>query len=228
MDADGSIERSPTIAALFDVPVVAFEAHGPVDPGVLAPEEAVHVARAVPKRVGEFAAGRACARRALEELGVRDSILRVGPDREPLWPAGVVGSITHTAGFCAVAAARTAVVAALGLDAEHRDAVHRRLWRQIATGEELLWLDSLPAERATEMATLIFSAKETFYKCQFALTHEWLNFTDVSVSVEADRFEILPRRKLALEAFAPAPWRGRHALERALVVTGCGLSARSV
>jgi 4'-phosphopantetheinyl transferase EntD len=228
MDADGSIQFSQTIAGLFAVPVAAFEAHGAVDPGVLAPEEAAHVARAVPKRVGEFAAGRACARRALAELGVPDFILRVGPDREPLWPAAVAGSITHTAQFCAAAAARTTLVAALGIDAERRGAVHRRLWRQIATSEELAWLESLAPDRAQEMATVLFSAKEAFYKCQFTLTREWLNFSDVSVAIGPDAFRVSPRRRLALEALAPPPWHGRHALERSLIVAGCSLPARPV
>jgi len=228
MDTDSLIQCSPTIAGLFAEPVTAFEAHGPVDPRVLAPEEAAHVERAVPKRVGEFAAGRACARRALEELGVPNFVLRVGPEREPLWPEGIAGSITHTAGFCAAVAARTTHHAALGLDAERREAVHRRLWRQIATSEELCWLESLPPEQAGEMATLIFSAKEAFYKCQFALTREWLNFGDVSVSVGPDGFQISPRRKLALEVHAPPPWRGRHAHVRSLIIAGCGLPPRSV
>ena len=228
MEAHSSIQRSPTIAGLFAVPVAAFEAHGPIDPRVLAPEEAAHVERAVPKRVGEFAAGRACARRALEELGVRDFVLRVGSEREPLWPAGIAGSITHTAGFCAAVAAHTTLVAALGLDAEHREAVHRRLWRQIATPEEISWLESLDSDQADEMATLIFSAKEAFYKCQFAVTREWLNFSDVSVSVGPRDFEIRPLRRLALELRASPPWRGRHAPERSLIVAGCSLPARSV
>jgi len=228
MDPNGSIQPSLTIARLFAEPVAAFEARGPIDPRVLAPEEAAHVARAVPKRVGEFAAGRACARRALAELGVPDFILRVGPDREPLWPEGIAGSITHTERFCAAAAARTTVVAALGLDAERRDAVHRGLWRQIATSQELAWLESCAAERADEMATLIFSAKEAFYKCQFTLTREWLNFNDVSVSVGPDGFRIVPQRRLAIEALAAPPWRGRHVLEGALVVAGCSLPPRAV
>ncbi len=225
---DGSIQRSQLIEGLFDEPVAAFEARGPVDPGALAPQEAEHVARAVPKRVGEFAAGRACARRALAELGIADFVLRAGPDREPLWPPGIVGSITHTAGFCGVAAARAEVFAALGLDAERRDAVQRRLWRQIATAAELRWLESLAPEQATDMGALLFSAKEAFYKCQFPLTREWLDFRDVSVSVGPDAFQILPQRALAIEAIAPAPWRGRHALERTLILTGCSLPALAV
>gem|GEM_PF-224526 len=223
---DGSIQPSPLIAGLYAEPVCAFEARGPVDPGALARAEAEYVARAVPKRAGEFAAGRACARRALAGLGITEFALRVGADREPLWPAGVTGSITHTAGFCGVVAARTAVVASLGLDAERRDAVHRRLWRRIATPEELAWLESLAPDLAPDMAALIFSAKEAFYKCQFPLTREWLDFSAVSVSVGPGSFEVRPRRALALESLARPPWRGRHALDRSLILTGCSLPRR--
>lgn len=228
MDTVGSIQRSPTLAALFGAPVAAFETREPGDPRMLAPEEAAHVARAAPKRVAEFAASRACARSALAELGVPQFILLVGPDREPLWPPGVVGSITHVTGFCGVVAARIGTVRSLGLDAERRDAVHQRLWRQIATTEELVRLESLNPDSATEFATLIFSAKEAFYKCQFPLTREWLSFNDVSVSVERDTFEILPRRTLALEAIAPAPWSGRFTRTDALVLSGCMLAAASI
>ena len=223
MDTDGSIQRSSTIAALFAEPVAAFATRGPVDPRALAPEEAAHVARAAPKRVAEFAAGRACARRALAELGVPEFTLLVGPDREPLWPPDVVGSITHAAGFCGVVAARIGTVRSLGLDAERRDAVHQRLWRQIATAEELGWLESLAPDRAVDMATLIFSAKESFYKCQFPLTREWVAFGDVSVSIHQGAFEVLPRRTLALAAIAPGPWGGRFALTESFVLTGCTL-----
>lgn len=228
MQADDSIQRSPMLAALFAEPVAAFEARGTVDPRVLTPEEAAHVARAVPKRVAEFAASRACARRALAELGIPEFALLVGPDREPLWPPGVVGSITHVAGFCGVVAARVGTVSSLGVDAERRDAVHRRLWGQIATSEELAWLESLNPDTAIESATLLFSAKEAFYKCQFPLTREWLSFNDVSVSVQHNSFEILPQRTIALGAIAPAPWSGRFAVTDALVLTGCALSAQPV
>lgn len=221
-----SIQPSRLIAGLFGAHVAAFEVREPVDATALAAEEAVHVARAVPKRVGEFAAGRACARRALAELAITGFALRVGPDREPLWPDDVAGSITHTAGFCGAVAARKTVVGALGLDAERRDAVHRRLWPQIAAPEELLWLESLPADASVDAATLLFSAKEAFYKCQFPLTREWLNFGDVSVSVGPQTFEVKPLRSLALATLSLPPWQGRHARDGSLILAGCSLPPR--
>jgi 4'-phosphopantetheinyl transferase EntD len=225
---DGSIQPSVLIAGLFTERVSAFETRGPVDARTLAAEEAEHVARAVPKRVGEFAAGRACARRALRELGIKDFALRVGPDRAPLWPPLATGSITHTSGFCGAVVARRTELAAVGIDPARRDAVHRRLWPRIALPQEIEWLEGLPPERAGDMATLLFSVREAFYKCQFALTREWLDFGDVSVSIGPAAFQILPRRTLALEALAPPPWGGRDVFEGGLILTGCGVPGRSV
>lgn len=221
-----NLRVSRLLGGLFSCRVIAFEAREPIGPETLRAEEARYVRRAVAKRAGEFAAGRACARRALAELAIADFPLRVGADREPLWPEGITGSITHTAGFCGVVVARTTEAASLGVDAERRGAVHRRLWRQIATPPEIQWLGTLPAARAADMATLLFSAKEAFFKCQFPLTREWLNFSDVSVSVESGALRIAPARPLALQALTPAPWAGRYALRDALVVAGFGLPPR--
>jgi 4'-phosphopantetheinyl transferase EntD len=220
-----NVRASRLLGRLFSARVIAFEARQPLGPETLRTEEARYIARAVPKRVGEFAAGRACARRALAQLAITDFPLRVGADREPLWPEGITGSITHTAGFCGVVVARKTGVLALGIDAELASAVHPGLWRQIATAEELRWLAGLPGSRAATMASVVFSAKEAFFKCQFPLTREWLNFADVTVHVERRALRIAPCRALALEALVPGPWSGRYALEDALVVTGVSLPA---
>ncbi len=228
-----NLRASRLLGGLFANRVIAFEAREPIGPESLLEEEARYVRRAVHKRVGEFAAGRACARRALAELAITSFPLRVGADREPLWPNGITGSITHTAGFCGVVVARTSEAASLGIDAEQRDAVHRRLWRHIATPEELRWLEAFPPSRAADMAALVFSAKEAFFKCQFPLTREWLSFADVSVSVEPGAARtgphsvgVTPRRGVALQGLPPPPWAGRYALRGALVVTGFGLPPR--
>jgi 4'-phosphopantetheinyl transferase EntD len=220
---DAAITVSTLLRALFAAPVTAFESRGPVSASVLLPEEAAYVARAVPKRVGEFAAGRACARRALAELEITDFPLRVGPDREPLWPERIAGSITHTADYCGVVVARTSVLASLGVDAERRDAVRPELWRHIATADEQAQLRGLPDQLARERASLVFSAKESFFKCQYYLTRQWLKFSDVSVSVDEGSFRIHPRAPLALQMLRAPPWEGRFAVEGALIVTGIGL-----
>lgn len=170
-------------AALFPDGTVAAELRGAGDASRLKPEEARSVERAVPKRMSEFAAGRQCARRALAELGLGDAPITVAPDRQPLWPPGVVGSITHTTGLCAAVVAESSRLAALGVDTERAGAVKPELWQTICIAEESAWIGALaPGERAAAV-TLLFSAKEAFYKCQYPLLGERFGFSDVFVTV---------------------------------------------
>ena len=221
-----AVKASQRLASLFQIPVAAFETCSGIDPATLHPEEAACVARAAPRRVAQFAAGRACAHAALTQLGVAQPVLRVGPDREPLWPEGITGSITHTGDYCAAVAAPRLQLAALGIDAEERGAVRRQLWRHIATAEERAWLEALPAQQLGDMSSVLFSAKEAFFKCQYPLTRQWVGFADVIISIEADLFRVAPRAALRLAEHAPPPWCGRFALDGALVLTGIALPAR--
>ena len=171
--------------ALFDdaLPAdFALEYGDPREPSLpLFPEELSFVASAVDKRRLEFARGRQCARAALRRLGVADAPLLTGSQREPLWPAGVVGSITHTSGLCLAAVARQTSYAGVGIDVEPAAPLELAIAQRIATEPEMCALASLPPLLA---ARLIFSAKEAFYKCQFYRTRQFLGFFDVSIELE--------------------------------------------
>jgi 4'-phosphopantetheinyl transferase EntD len=87
-------------------PAEAFD--DPPD-GVLFPEEAA-ISRAVEKRRRDFRTVRHCSRRALRELGVPPTAVAPGERRKPVWPPGVVGSLTHCTGYRAAAVAHIRVV----------------------------------------------------------------------------------------------------------------------
>jgi 4'-phosphopantetheinyl transferase EntD len=215
-----SVNAAPHIAALFAAGAVAFETRDAFAADTLLPEELPFVARAVSRRVHDFAGGRACARAALGQLGFNDVALPADASRAPLWPPGICGSITHTHGFCAAVAAATADIRALGLDVETVDSVRPQLWHRICGSEELATLESADSAAAIAAATLIFSAKEAFYKCQHFLTGQWLGFTDVSISIEADGFTVRPTRNLEISQRFPGPWQGRYVRAFGLVMTG--------
>ena len=145
--------------------------------------ESALVERAVAHRRREFEMGRQCARRALHRLGVTQFPLLIGHSREPLWPHGIVGSITHTDIFCGAVVGSTALFRGVGIDAEPAEPVEARLAQRIATEHEITRLRLFEPALS---ATLLFSAKESIYKCQFQCTNTWLNFRDVAVEVEAD------------------------------------------
>jgi 4'-phosphopantetheinyl transferase EntD len=215
---NGAPALAPTLASLFPSRVAAAQLTGSGDPATLLPEEAAFVQKAVLKRRQEFAAGRACARLALSEFGVANSAIFAAPDRQPIWPPAFTGSITHTGGFCAAVVAQRHVIRSLGIDTETVGDVGRDLWTTICNDAELRWLLDSSADSQIEAATLVFSAKEALYKCQYPLTGEWLDFHDLEVTVSeagigpGGDFSIRAVRPVAFERFAPLPMRGRYLL----------------
>jgi 4'-phosphopantetheinyl transferase EntD len=146
------------------------------------PDEAAAVARAVPSRQAEFAAGRAAARQALRLLGQAAAAIPAGPNRQPLWPPGISGSISHSAGI-AVAALRRG--APLGLDVEPDEGLDPDLWPVICGPEEL---DALPIPDRGHYVRQVFSAKEAAYKAQYPLTHTLIGFDAMTVRLSETGF----------------------------------------
>ncbi len=179
-----AVRESPDLAALLPAGVQAAELRGAGDPKALFPEERSGQDKWAAKRVAEFAAGRQCAHFALRRLGIEPSPLLSRPDRRPAWPDGIVGSITHCKGFGAAVVARDSSVRSLGLDAEVFDAVDQHLWPRVLNTSEFAWVHSKPEPERRLWATVVFSAKEAFYKCQFGVTGNWLEFSDAHVEIE--------------------------------------------
>jgi 4'-phosphopantetheinyl transferase EntD len=188
--ADGRATQSPgSLQRILPAGVIAVEQWGLGCEQDLLPEEVCYVKKAVSKRRLEFAAGRRCARLALARLGVLPGPILAGVDRAPCWPGAVVGSITHTGEYCAAAVGWMTQFRGIGIDAEQLGAVDPSLWPAVCSAEEHAWLLSEPEERRPELATKFFCAKEAFYKCQYAVTGQWLDFHEVAVTIAADAFD---------------------------------------
>jgi len=81
-------------------------------------EEKTYVTSAVPARVREFAAGRSLARNLMSHRDVHPKSIPAGPGGQPIWPAGITGSISHTASHIGVAVASQDLYQGIGLDIE--------------------------------------------------------------------------------------------------------------
>jgi 4'-phosphopantetheinyl transferase EntD len=150
----------------------------------LHPEENRHVAQAGEKRRRDFALGRICARAALASLGHGDAVIAVGEKGAPVWPAGIVGSITHTGRYAAAIVGDAHGFEGVGVDAERVGGVGEDLWPRLFTGGEC---DQLMArENRALAATLLFSAKEAVYKA-WALKGA-LAFRDIHIALEDGGF----------------------------------------
>ncbi|HET8707618.1 MAG TPA: 4'-phosphopantetheinyl transferase superfamily protein [Pseudomonadales bacterium] len=164
---------------------VQFEIANPEDfSAVLPVQEQALIERAVEKRRREFTAGRVCARRALQKLGQPVDYLLIGEQRQPQWPSGVVGSISHCPGFCAAAVAESHRVMSIGFDAEQRAGLGEELHRIILRPEEMHALAQLPATLPWDRMT--FSAKECIHKVYFPLNSYTLDFVDARVRFNPD------------------------------------------
>ncbi|MFV0512335.1 MAG: 4'-phosphopantetheinyl transferase [Jhaorihella sp.] len=190
------------------------------------PEEVAGLPRASTKRRRDFAAGRAAAHRAMRGLGGPARPVRIGPDRAPVWPGGLTGSISHSDTACLAAVARSDMVRAIGLDVEDDAGLEPELVATICSETERAWLSGLPPAEAGRMARLIFSAKECAYKCQYVLSRTLFGF---------DTLEILPdpgtgRFEAAFAAAVPpfaagTRLTGRFAIGAGLIVTAMTLPA---
>lgn len=129
------------------------------------------------KRKAEHLAGRQAALHALQEHGNRQ-IPDIGPRRQPLWPDGFYGSISH----CGTTALAVVSREPVGVDLEtcFSEAMCEELTDSIITAEEqrVLHASGLPYSLAL---TLAFSAKESAFKAFSFMTADLPGFAAARV-----------------------------------------------
>ncbi|AIY42533.1 4'-phosphopantetheinyl transferase entD [Collimonas arenae] len=152
-----------------------LKAEGIVLPGALA--------NAVLKRQVEFAAGRFCARQALQKLGYGSvATLAIGEHRAPVWPEGYLGSISHGDGQAMAVAARSQEWRALGIDIETvlTNAAAQPLVEHLMTAAELA-IGTAAGMTLERWLSLVFSAKESLFKALYPFVGRYFDFLDAEV-----------------------------------------------
>lgn len=137
------------------------------------------ISRSVRKRQAEFFYGRSMARLAMRHIGCGNSDVPIGPSGEPVWPSGIVGSITHTDGMAAAAVAKISKFSAIGIDVERivMPAAQAAVTSIVLCEKEISLLQEFSKEISWAMAlTLVFSAKESLFKAAFASVGQYFNF----------------------------------------------------
>jgi len=224
-DPNTSLESTRSrLAGLFEQPgIVTRESSLEGSDEWLYPEEIALISGCVAKRRLEFAASRRCARKALAILGITNFPLLPGQDRAPIWPPGVVGSITHTdgcsSGYCGVAVANRDLTCGLGIDAEPSLPLPRELWPQVLDDQEQR--DALATARPGIQARLVFSAKETTYKARYPSLRQFLEFSDVHVHINSEEGIFFAHLVGSAARIWPTNQRlvGRLVIDDALIVT---------
>ncbi|WP_434626788.1 4'-phosphopantetheinyl transferase family protein [Chromobacterium sp. CV08] len=205
------------LASRFEL--AAYHDDGFADFGVAFPDS---LGRAVPKRRAEFLAGRRLGREAVVRLTGHAADIAIGPQREPLWPGGVRGSISHS-GDLAVCLATTAADALVGIDVENLLAASGReaVLRMCTRDEELPLLNASPVGENTAL-TLLFSAKEALFKALFPRVGAYFDFQAASLGeldAAAGRLTLTLTEDLGRAYRAGQRFPVRFAVEAARVMT---------
>ncbi len=189
---------------------------------VLQAEEQL-IAQASSKRQREFRAGRHCAHTALQQLGLAKQAILRDANRAPLWPKGYLGSISHCQDLCIAACAKQHPIISLGLDAEPMQPIKPGVEQYIQTKAEMAYLKSL-VPRLPER--LVFSAKESLYKCFYPLLKTFFGFhtVEIVIDVEKKHFGFKPVRNAKVDFPKNMTFHGRYEMTATHLVTGCYLT----
>ncbi|MFI5699350.1 4'-phosphopantetheinyl transferase [Streptomyces xanthochromogenes] len=187
MGPEKNSRQAALIEFLLPAPMASAERYEDVPGDTLFPSEHRVISGAGSARRREFATVRACARTALGQLGIPAGPILPGDEGAPRWPRGVVGSMTHCAGYRAAAVARRSDIAAVGIDAEPDAPIPIRVRARVTVAEERTHLAELGVRRpGVSWDRLLFSAKESVFKAWYPWTGRWLEFDQVVVTLSPD------------------------------------------
>ncbi len=183
---------------LPDNTVIAMSLGAPAD-FELHPEEQSLTGSMAKKRLEDFKSSRYVASLALNQLGYENFPLLINQHRGPVWPRTVVGSLTHCDGIAFAVANYNSAVRSIGIDLEAYTTMAPNLYRMICSEQELTHLQQF--EQPELMAKVIFSVKESIYKCLNPLLNEWIDFKDVSIELDpqARKYRAAPNSKIAAQ-----------------------------
>jgi 4'-phosphopantetheinyl transferase EntD len=184
-------------------------------------EEEALIEGAAEKRQREFRAGRHAAHAALARLNAPDLPLLRGERREPLWPAGFTGSIAHCRDLCVAVCTKREEIEGLGIDVEPLEPLPQGVDRFIHTEAEAAFIANNPG---THPERLIFSAKESLYKCYYPLLQRYFGFQSVTLTfdMQRQRYHFTPTERSEI-SFPASRFEGRFAIGDNHLATACFL-----
>lgn len=148
-----------------------------------------HSKSAINKRSQEFEVGRFCARHALKQLQpALDTEIPADTDRKPIWPPEIVGSISHSHHYAWAVSAKKENISSIGIDTEI--IVNGRTFQQVVneiTVEAEQELFSKVHHDIETAFTILFSAKESIYKCLYPRNEQFFGFHDVLLIAAQDQ-----------------------------------------
>lgn len=186
---------------------------------------------AIPERQREFSRGRFCAHQAIRRLGESVSPILAESSRKPIWPKGLLGSITHCKWYTAAVVGRTSDYEGIGIDVEENLPLPEGVWGVITTADERWHYENDMTGWASRSQVawdrLWFSAKESVYKAWSCLTDQWLDFQDCTIRFDKTSASFCAEIRKAISQGAiggegvdnPLRWEGQFVCTREYVLT---------
>ena len=179
-------------------------------------------------RKEHYRSGRICAGEVLSKLGtLGQPVLRDPQTREPLWPEGISGAITHSGNWAAAAAGKTSDVLGIGIDLEDLERqVDSRISRHVCIPEEQKWLQECGEDFLEQNLKIIFSAKESIFKAFFPYTRTYLHFHDARILMEQTFFQKSKSDSLSVKEknSKPAKFEFEYLMLNEKVISQTGIS----
>lgn len=156
-----------------------------------------------PSRRAQFLAGRLAAKQALESSQCFESAEQVpiGKHREPIWPSSLIGSISHSEPYSIAAVQpQTDTFSGLGLDIQSlvaSDTQHQISATILTKQDESLLTQGFSNLSESQLFTIIFSAKESFFKAVFNTVGDYFDFDAVSaVDINSSKLTLKTEKSL--------------------------------
>ena len=179
-------------------------------------------------RKEHYRSGRICAGEVLSKLGtIGQPVLSDPQTREPLWPEGISGAITHSGKWAAAAAGKTSDVLGIGIDLEDLERqVDSRISRHVCLPEEQKWLQECGEDFLEQNLKIIFSAKESIFKAFFPYTRTYLHFHDARILMEQTFFQNSKSDSLSVKEknSKPAKFEFEYLMLNDKVISQTGIS----
>jgi 4'-phosphopantetheinyl transferase EntD len=165
----------------------------PGDEDALLDAEAASIASAVIEVRRASGAARIVARGLLAQLGCSGIAVPRGASGEPIWPAGMSGSLAHDERVAVAAVGKRSEIGTVGIDVEPAEVLPPEMLELIATPQELRKIAADPLR-----GRLLFAVKEAVYKAVFPRDREFLEFRDIEVDLAARKAVTRTGHALAL------------------------------
>jgi 4'-phosphopantetheinyl transferase EntD len=228
MTSNLSLKYKKTLDSLFPSQIKLVLTQQTPELHLLEPGERELVENFTAKKQAEFAAGRQCARQALAYFGIKNHAILKDETGRPIWPEGFTGSISHCQGMYGAAVCKSSACKSLGFDVEliPRKIHEHEVLKRICLPEELDEISGLSGSNFKVIARLIFSAKESAFKCLSCLNHGQMGYKSIHIRLAREKGTFSAQFALSHDCESPVPeCPGRYLVIGEYVFTGCWIAA---